>query len=569
MLPCQAACDLRKPAASPPHVCCAATVSCAVLQAPLPAWLVAWDFSAPAAVLSVDGAAALNLSTPGAPLQYALASLPGAEALAPGATANASLHGSVPVDPGGNPGGAPLIARVSVNGVTCIGPDSATAILSASAAAAPAAALACGAAWAPAAGFAGGPGGPGVSLSAWSGASPMPGGGEPCALSFCCPDVPSLATPALGPAGGPSPGSPAGPGPGPELPPAPLPLSSAPAQQPVVGAVPVSSAPSESPASAPAPLEPPLAAGALADGQAQGARAKNTALVVGVAAAGATALALSVACVAALLHRAQRGINGPSDQQPPRSWPTTSAPVRGVGPAPAAPHAPAASATWAPSAAPLVLMPQQPAPCAPAPATPLQAVSTGLGARGKAGAGAAEPLALWPPVAGLPAIRVPVNARAGWLPRLDPNPIPCTNPKPCPRKPPHTALGLLTDLRALDAGSLSRRSTWPLAALAAAQPPQSPDSPWRPGSAPWPSAQVPPSQLACHSASPAQHILPCIDAGFMLCNRNEVQRSELLSGFRLGQGLFCLLFAISQIGICKEHRSITTIGRYMNCLNSK
>lgn len=184
-----------------------------MLQAPLPAWLVAWDFSAPAAVLSVDGAAALNLSTPGAPLQFALASLPGAEALAPDATTNASLHGTVPEDHGNDPGGAPLIARVSVNGVACIGPDSASASPSASAAAAPAAAPACGAAWAPAAGFVGGPGGPSVSPRAWRGASPAPGAGEPCALSFCCPAVPALAAAALGPAGGTFAGGPAGPGP--------------------------------------------------------------------------------------------------------------------------------------------------------------------------------------------------------------------------------------------------------------------------------------------------------------------------------------------------------------------
>ena len=499
-----------------------------MLQAPLPAWLVAWDFSAPAAVQSVDGAAALNLSTPGAPLQFALASLAGAEALAPGATASASLHGTVPRDPGSDPGGAPLISRVSVNGVTCIGTDSASASPSASPAAAPAAAPVCGAAWGPAAGFAGGPGGPSASPSAWRGASPAPGAGEPCALSFCCPDVPALAAAALGP-GGPSAGGPAGPGQGPELPPAPMALPSAPAQQPGAGAVPVGSAPSGNPEArvgAPAPLEPAMAAGALADGQAQGARAGNAALVVGVAAAGATALALSAACVAALVLRARRSMHPLPGQQPRRSWPTTSAPVQGLGPPPAAPAVPIA---WGPSAAlepdqgasQMVAAaaatlhtpkPQHPAPCAPAPATHLQGVSAAPGPRGEAGAGAAEALVPWPLRAAPPAIRVPVSARAGWLPRSDLNPV--LNPSPSPlqlqlagpcaagvrgagREPPRTALGMLTDLRALDAGALSRLSTWPLAARAAAPAPQSPDSPWRPGSAPRPSAQV--SQVFAYS----------------------------------------------------------------------
>lgn len=304
-----------------------------------------------------------------------------------------------------------------------------------------------------------------------------------------------------------------------------MPLPSALAQQPVAGAAPVSSAPSgnpDLPAGAPAPLEPPLAAGASAGGQAQGARVGNAALVVGVAAAGATALALSAACVAALVLRARRRMNTLSDQQPPRAWPTTSAPMQALGPAPAAPAAPAEPASWGPcaqapmlvqaaaqagaaaAAAPHVLTPQQPA---PAPATPLQGVSAEPGPRGKAGAGAAPAPAPAPSVAAPPAIRVPVYVRAGWLPRPDPNPGPCLNPDPsphrlqqagpcaagargAPREPPRTALGLLTDLRALDAGLLSRRSTWPLAARAAAPAPQSPDSPWRPGSAPWPSAQV-------------------------------------------------------------------------------
>ena len=491
-----------------------------MLQAPLPAWLVAWDFSAAAVVLSVDGAAALNLSTPGMPLQFALASLPGAGALAPGAAANASLHGSVPGNPGAGPGARPLVSRVSVNGVACPGPGSTSAPAGATAAAAPAVAAACGAAWGPAAGAVAGPGGPSISPSAWRGASPAPGAGESCMLSFCCPDVPTLATSALSPAGEPSAGSPAGPGPGPELPPAGMPTPSAPAPQPVAGAAPTSSAlPGilAAPAGAPAPLQPPLVAGALAAGQAQGPRVGPAGLVVGVAAAGAAALALSAACVAALVLRARRSVHSQSDQQPPRSWPTTSAPVQGLGPALAVPAAPAgwgngaarkldqaaAQVPTAAAAAPHVLKPQQLPPFATGP----QSASAGPGPGAKAGAGAAQAPALWQSVAAPPVIRVPVSARAGWLPRPYPNsnlrPDPSPNPRKlwptglstadtlgAPRAPPHTPLGMLTDLRALTVESLSRRSTWPLAALAASPAPQSPDSPWRPGSAPWPSAQV-------------------------------------------------------------------------------
>jgi len=152
-------------------------------QAPVPAWLLAWSWGPPAGgpVGAGQGGALLNLSTPAAPQQFALASLPGAAPLAPGAGARARL--SVRAADGGV-GQAPLIDAVSMQGLACPAqaPSSPAAAGGQGAAAAPAPPPACGAS-APA----------GAPNAAWSPAAALPGAQPPCALSFCCPPVPALA----------------------------------------------------------------------------------------------------------------------------------------------------------------------------------------------------------------------------------------------------------------------------------------------------------------------------------------------------------------------------------------
>jgi len=149
----------------------------------VPAWLLAWSFAAAAVahVSALQGGALLNLSTPAAPQQFALASLPGAAPLAPGASARARL--SVRTADGGA-GQAPLINAVSLQGLACPaqGPYSPAAVPGQGAAAAPALPPACGAST-----LAGAP------EAAWSPTAASPGAQPPCALSFCCPPVPALA----------------------------------------------------------------------------------------------------------------------------------------------------------------------------------------------------------------------------------------------------------------------------------------------------------------------------------------------------------------------------------------
>jgi len=412
-------------------------------QAPVPAWLLAWSFAAAAVahVAALQGGALLNLSTPAAPQQFALASLPGVAPLAPGAGARARL--SVRAADGGV-GQAPLIDAVSMQGLACPAqaPSSPAAAGGQGAAAAPAPPPACGAS-APA----------GAPDAAWSPAAALPGAQPPCALSFCCPPVPALAPSGLlsGAAG---------------ALPAAAPGLLGPAAGPAgLNAQASSAAPGVSTAAA-APALPPstMAATTAAAPRPPSLPAPTAGLAAGLAAAGAACLAL---CAWGVTRGARRGARGGSPAGRLLPWPTLSAPSPAAhaldpghsrGAAPAQRRAPGAGA-----AAVQLPKPRRPPPPPPVPLPPPP-----------------PPPPLPPPSPPT----YPIAVRAGWLPSM-PAPGAALPPqlRPAQAGPAHAAGVRLPSI--VTGGPLARRGTWPAAALAAALP-RSQGSPWRPASAPGP-----------------------------------------------------------------------------------
>lgn len=400
-------------------------------QAPLQTWLVAWDFLGAAAVHSVLGGSALNLSTPAAPLQFAVASLPGTAPLAPGSAADVRLLGSASdSDMHLNATGAPgalLIAHVSINGVACgsgtaaVPPDASSTLI-------PAAVPACNIGMSQS--FAGAPGD--------SAGAPAPSAGVQCSQDFCCPAVPVLA----GPAGRPIEPE-VGPGSGPAS--APSAAAAAAAQQLAAPPAQAGVDPAPSPAAAPAlglGTVQPTASGSAGlplqgTGQQEGLLISSQGLVAGLAAAAAAALACTAVGMCVLVRRVRRAAQEGRPDRPLQPWPTTSVPgigltlgsAQGPGESPASgrPEGPVgalalalpglgaglgASAAGVSGAVPKPQRAPPPPPHA-TPASPAAGLARTPAWTGGAAAEQAPKPSRAPPLP--PAIAIPVSARAAWL----------------------------------------------------------------------------------------------------------------------------------------------------------